>query len=691
VTTALWAAVLALAALWPSRLSGALDGAPLDSIAEVVLIGVVLPFTIWLAPGVLRLRLTRLAIVALLAWKAFTTATLVQDGWCLRFTSPVAIFVDDLRVPHAWDVRADWRSNPPRCSAVMTRGYHALNEFPAWFYNLPPDNFKEPSHLTEQPPFVMPAIHLDGGLSVAREGNLAIAPGDGVAIQTTIDGRLLDGSELRDGVRVGPGNHRVEIDGTLSGANWSLVPTWNGSDLFAENMTTVVMPGPFDGWLRPWGRYVTPLLLLLVVAVAVAEIASRTRQALAIIWTVSAASVLAIVGALAPVPAVRTAPLFLAVVVALPLRRHLRNAWGAILLVGVPFMALVTAFHARDAGVFTWYSVGDDFWMYQRYAYRIYMQGYWLEGGQPTFWFQPLYRWIAGALHMIFGDSSIGEALWDGACILAGALLTFAITRAVAGFRWAISAMIVVLVVLMLGPIWYLIGRGLAELSSMGLLAAAALLALQGRGGSWRLIAMSGICATLAFYTRLNNLPMMLAMVAFAWPLRQQAGDLWSPSRLLRPMSARVLFGVAIAIAIGLLLFAARTWHYTGVFSLLYGTQAAARSVWQTTDEGITPLQNLVGSFLMVVTMADPPRLDPRGIPIALGLLSAILAVARIRPFDRLPLNAVLLCIAGFVGALVARGSAYPGRFSAHVIPVATALAVSAIALLVRRMRKELP
>jgi len=224
----------------------------------------------------------------------------------------------------------------------------------------------------------------------------------------------------------------------------------------------------------------------------------------------------------------------------------------------------------------------------------------------------------------------------------------------------------------------------------MGLLAAAGLFALQGRDGSWRFIIASGICATLAFYARLNNLPMVLALIAFAWPLRQPAGDLWSPRRLLQHrVSYRVLFGVGAVIAVGLVLFAARTWYYTGVFSLLYGTQAAARSVWQTTDEGLTPLQNVIGSFLMVVTMTDPPKLDPRGIPIALGLLSAILAIARIRPFDRLPMNAVLLCLAGFVGALVARGSAYPGRFSAHVIPVATALTVSAIALLVRPARKR--
>lgn len=687
VTTALWAALLALAALWPARLAGALDGAPLDSIAEVVLIGAVLPLSICLAPAVLKRRWPRAAIVALIVWKAFMAATLVQDGWCLRFTSPVAIFLDDLRVPHSWDVRADWRNNPPRCSAVMTRAYPTQNEFPAWFYNLPPGNFQFPSQPQDQPPFVTPAVNLDGFLTVQREGVLAMASGEGVHIETAIDGRTITPGDLKTGVRVGPGAHRVVMAGTLSGANWSLMPTWNGDDLFARNIATVEAPGSLDGWVRPWSRYITPLLLLSIIALAVTEIAARASQPLAILWTVGASTALALIGIFAPVITVRTAPLLLAAVVSLPLRRHLRNAWGALLLVGVPFFALVTAFHARDAGVFTWYSVGDDFWMYQRYAYRIFMQGYWLEGGQPTFWFQPLYRWIAGALHMMFGDSSVGEVLWDAACILASTMLAFVVTRATAGFRWAVAAMVVVLVVLMLGPLWYLVGRGLAELSSMGLISAGALFALRGRTGSWRFILLAGLSATLAFYTRLNNLPMVMAVIAFAWPLRQQARDLWTPRRLLRRVSYRVVFGVAGVIAIGLLLFAARTWYYTGVFSLLYGTQASARSVWQTTDEGITPLQNVTGSFLMVLTMTDPPRFDPRGLPIMLGLVSAILAVARIRPLDRLPLGAVLLCLAGFVGSVVARGSAYPGRFSAHVIPVACALTVSGMALLVGAAR----
>ena len=68
------------------------------------------------------------------------------------------------------------------------------------------------------------------------------------------------------------------------------------------------------------------------------------------------------------------------------------------------------------------------------------MQGYWLEGGSTTFYFQPFYRWITGLLHAVFGDSSVGEVFWDGACLLAGALLSFRLTRAYAGFRWGLVA-----------------------------------------------------------------------------------------------------------------------------------------------------------------------------------------------------------------------------------------------------------
>src|SRR5262249_9181362 len=108
-----------------------------------------------------------------------------------------------------------------------------------------------------------------------------------------------------------------------------------------------------------------------------------------------------------------------------PMPRRLRNLRGAFLLVGAPWLTFVAASAAPAAGRFVLYEWGNDFWMFQRYAYTIVMQGHWLEGGSPTFWFQPFYRWIVAGLHSMFGDSSIGEWFWDGACLLAGALFAF--------------------------------------------------------------------------------------------------------------------------------------------------------------------------------------------------------------------------------------------------------------------------
>jgi len=63
--------------------------------------------------------------------------------------------------------------------------------------------------------------------------------------------------------------------------------------------------------------------------------------------------------------------------------------------------------------------------MYQRFAYRIVLQGYWLEGGSIVFYFQPFYRWIVGVPARCVRRFERGRMYWDGACLLAGALLSF--------------------------------------------------------------------------------------------------------------------------------------------------------------------------------------------------------------------------------------------------------------------------
>ena len=134
----LWASLAAVAVLWPARLAGPLDGAPLDQPFEAAIIGVLMVWMLVTHSDVLNRASMKVLIAALLLWKIGTGAVLAQDGWCLRFTSPVPLYLGSVTVPHSWDIRADWRSDVPRCSAVMTERYDVLERFPAWFYNLPP-------------------------------------------------------------------------------------------------------------------------------------------------------------------------------------------------------------------------------------------------------------------------------------------------------------------------------------------------------------------------------------------------------------------------------------------------------------------------------------------------------------------------------------------------------------------------
>jgi hypothetical protein len=63
-----------------------------------------------------------------------------------------------------------------------------------------------------------------------------------------------------------------------------------------------------------------------------------------------------------------------------------------------------------------------------------------------------------------------------------------------------------------------------------------------------------------------------------------------------------------------------------------------------------------------------------------------LLGVPRLRT---LPMGLVLFFISAVVGAFVARGSAYAGRFSLHIIPVTCALSVSAIAGVISHVRSH--
>lgn len=676
-----------VALLWPGHLAGPLDGLPLDGVAEALLFGLVAPVFWWLHPSFLQVRVTRILIIALLIAKA-GSMSLARDGWCVQFDTPKPLVTDSRGRIHSWDVRADWRSRTPECSAITTRAYHEFKQFPVWFFNMPPTDHNLP-RLEDRPPFAVLDMTVRGYVDVDDPGELEIQSGASMTTALVIDGKAVtaDGQRLR--ASLAPGRHQLQITSHLTDQHWQFVPLWNGVPLGSSGfVTATVTPvAPFEKSMRgplSWSIQIGAAALVLAWVITFVR---GWRDPVTYGFSLAASLVLGWLGAHAAANYVMTpwaewsiTALGLAILLNVP--KPLQTLKGAFVLVGIPWLVFVTAVHASHIGRFSFYAGGDDMWMFQRFAYRIYLQGYWLQGGELTFWFQPFYRWIAGAWHMIFGDSSMGEFWWDSVCLLASALFAHQIVAAVHGFRWGLVAAVLCLTIVMQGPPWMFVGVGLSDIASAGFIYFAALVLSSARlRGDVPLAAAigAGVLASIGFFTRLNNLPMAIAVSAFALALAVPSGELFAPRRWWRQISWKAVWGLGGVIATALLLFAWRTWHYTGVFSVLHGTTWGNHALWQS-DRPLASLAAMWSSLMMVLTFNDPPRFAWYAIPLLFGAVSAVAALARIKGFREVPLALALFFVVACSGALAARGVAYAGRFSVHLLGAGCALTICAIA-----------
>jgi hypothetical protein len=692
----MWGLLAVVALLWPARTVGLLDGLPLErTIANAVLLGIVLPTLLWFHPRFLRAPLARAAVLALLVWKAFGAATITPDGWCVRFEPQRPLVKDAVSiVPHSWDVRADWLSDEPACSAIVRRPYKGLGEFPVWFFNLPPPNESWPGEL-DRPPGARTGMVVSGFIDSRREGTLQLEFTRDMQAAAYVDGVKMDRT-----ASLTPGVHHVRVEAMLTGDRWRFEPRWNGADLWSSRgvVATVKRPSGFDAIVRPWaGWLVTALVAGLLIAWVVSLLA-RIGSAAALAWMAGASAVLGGLAATNHVDAARWCVAGLIGAAFVPVPARLRNVFGVFALVGIPWLVLIVVAFADNIGHFKLYAWGNDYWMYQRFGYRIVMQGYWLEGGTKNFYFQPFYRWVSGLLHLVFGDSSIGEFFWEGGCYLIVALLAFYLTKASSGFRWGVFAAVTTLTVLAIGLPWGLIGGSLSEITSTGFIYLGAFMALRSRRGSLLWAVAAGLLASLAFYTRLNNLPMAAGITLFALSARvplyrffqlQPASP--KPKATAGPwrtmIAWRTLVAVPAVLALGLAFFAWRNWHYNGLFSVFGGTQLNIMVLWQPGMPFAAVVPKWVDSVLMVITVHDPPQFDWKSLPVLFGAAVAPLAVLGIPRLREVPALPALFFLAAISAAFVARGWAYQGRFSVHIIGVTCALAVIGIQRLLRGRR----
>jgi hypothetical protein len=675
MTTVLWTLALAVGLLWPARSLSVFDGIPLDGRAEAIVIGVVFPALWWLDRSILGRTWARALIAVLLALK-IGGSLLGQEGLCARFSTAAPLQGSILTMPideprgvlRSWDVRADWRSDTPACTAIFDRPYRTASEFPAWFVNIL-DQLR-PGHRDL-------SMAVTGSMTVREAGTLLLRTGEDMHVRGRIGPADIAADSGRDvAVALGPGTHAISLDARLTGERWRFVPEWNGTSAWRNTRLTLAPPAA-DRTRVAFTSLTTVVVLLLLGGWSWRALANVKPGGWPLAWTALASAL--VIGAASTGRLERAVGPLLVGAALIPVATAKRNLQTAFVMVGVPWLAYFVARAMPLIGHISIYS-WDDWLAYQIAGGRIYMHGFWLEGGTRTFDYQALYRWLSGALHLVFGDSSVGETYLDASCLLAGSLLAFALVRPIGGFRAALLASAGTLATFTLGTQWYFVGRGLSEIAAAGLAFGAAFLLLRARLGHRGFAAAAGLLAALTFYARQNHLLFALSLTALLLPLSvsMTPGAIRRGVRCVRRASAAIYAGV---LALGVALFAARTWWYTGVFSLVYGTSL------KNNDTGLRPStllsaeawRKVAHSLGALVWMNEPPRFDLRALLVVAGALAAIAALCQVPRLREMPAAIVAAVVGASLSSFLAHTHGYPGRMTIHLVPFAVSAAAIAV------------
>src|SRR6185295_9425214 len=246
-----------------------------------------------------------------------------------------------------------------------------------------------------RPPGGMFALRASGLVSMPQPGTLSILANPESTLSAEIDGHAV---ALRDAaVALDAGVHHVAVTAELHGVHWRFEPRLNDADLFGAARTWVSEPSALDRIVAGWGRWISPALIVLLLGMwTVFAVAGLRVDRAAGGWIAVAGAAAFVVGLLVEPPAARLTMLGVAVALVLPISRTSQTLRCAFLLVALPWLAFYAGRALHDVGRFLVYTAGDDWWTFQRHAYRIYVEGFWFEGGEKTFWNQPLYRWTAG-------------------------------------------------------------------------------------------------------------------------------------------------------------------------------------------------------------------------------------------------------------------------------------------------------
>ncbi|MBF0312107.1 MAG: glycosyltransferase family 39 protein [Oligoflexia bacterium] len=490
-------------------------------------------------------------------------------------------------------------------------------------------------------------------------------------------------------LQIPAGTHEIALNLLITGGSeWKFLTLWNGKDLYKNTLVTTERPKSYEKYSYNLMNITIILLLVSLLGLWIYSTIKTLQLTLfQLFWISSSSSLLFFLGQHNFLDRICVTLLVLGLLI--PIQEHHKNSKVAYLLIGLPWVSYFVGLNFNSLGLFNLYTPGDDFTSYQGLAYTIFFEGEWFRGGSNFFDLQPLYRWIVGLLHCLFGDTSTGEKFLDTLSVsIMGMFVLHVVHECTKNFKYALASMVIFLMVFTIGVNYYHIGKGLQEIVGSTFAYSMGFFILKYyRYNSKRYLIFGGLFAMLSFFTRMDYLPFVLVLTfALSIPLSTPTRDWFSVLLDFKKIRYQaILFNVSACI-VGFLILS--------LHGKIYGGMFRPHPFHFLTDSQDYSFLVVLDSILRIATVHEPYILNPvkniRAMLVTVGCASALLSLMKMPLFGRLPMTLSFACLGGFVFTIIVPyWNAYCGRFSIHIIPLAVSLSLCLFFLIFERFKSH--
>ena len=306
---------------------------------------------------------------------------------------------------------------------------------------------------------------------------------------------------------------------------------------------------------------------------------------------------------------------------------------------------------------------GDDWSLFQYWAYRIFVEGDWLKAGEGYFQGQPLHRYFVGMYHWLFGQSNFAQHMADVWCVLGAALLLAKLME-----KFKISALIIFIAcstylsINFIGAFRYQIGRGLTDNHGMIFMMLAAWFLVLAREGGINRIFLATLFGVIDFWIRMNHL---LAIACLGFLIYEPMKGLslrwkeyWNRFKL-NWVPLAWFWGGGI---LSMFLICFRNWWLGGNFRPMQNLDNEGHTSYVFEPESL---------YVILAGQTWPSFPDIAGFIITFGVLVALFTLAwRPKYIHNFPLSLSLSIVGLLLPFAIFKVVGYAPRFSISLLPL---------------------